>query len=195
MRPVGSTTVDSSVMDFTADRGGDGAAAAAAATGVEMVGDDRDGAEEIYGEGEVSSQCCGRLSPTAIVYMSAFVSSLTSVLLGYGECAHGLLTPGVGSCGKVEIGLDGVQRALLFSPNGHRVHWIGVHSSCDRCCLRCNYCGVDTIFQEFPDEGTSPLWLVSCCCSGILLLFAKPLPARVCPRQSVWFHPGPIPSK
>ncbi|CAN0282964.1 unnamed protein product, partial [Ectocarpus fasciculatus] len=81
MRPVGSTTVDSSVMDFTADRGGDGAAAAA--TGVEMVGDDRDGAEEIYGEGEVSSQCCGRLSPTAIVYMSAFVSSLTSVLLGY----------------------------------------------------------------------------------------------------------------
>ena len=36
-------------------------------------------------DGEVSSQCFAKLSPTMIVYMSAFVSSLTSVLLGYGE--------------------------------------------------------------------------------------------------------------
>lgn len=95
MRPVGATTVDSSVMDVTADGVGNGTAAAA--TGVEMVENDRDEVEEFYGEGEVSSQCCGRLSPTAVVYMSAFVSSLTSVLLGYGEYAHGLLMPGVGS--------------------------------------------------------------------------------------------------
>lgn len=87
MRPVGTTTVDSTVADFKAsseqgeddgDKGPGG--------GVEMVGD-REGAEEFYdGDTEVSSQCCGGLSPTTIVYMSAFVSSLTSVLLGYGEC-------------------------------------------------------------------------------------------------------------
>eukprot|EP00752_Nemacystus_decipiens_P008062 g7206.t1 len=86
MRPEGSTTVDSTVSDFSdataGDRGreeGDKASAG----GVEMVGD-REGAEEFYGAGaEVSSHCCGGLSPTTIVYMSAFVSSLTSVLLGY----------------------------------------------------------------------------------------------------------------
>lgn len=34
---------------------------------------------------EVSTGCFSRLSPTFVVYMAAFVSSLTSVLLGYGE--------------------------------------------------------------------------------------------------------------
>ncbi len=92
MRPVGTTTVDSSVADATfAGQGGEDSdkhsSGAAPAGGVEMVGD-RDGAEEYYGgEAEVSSHCCGGLSPTTIVYMSAFVSSLTSVLLGYGELA------------------------------------------------------------------------------------------------------------
>lgn len=46
--------------------------------------------DEVLDEGgaatEVSTGCFSRLSPTFIVYMSAFVSSLTSVLLGYGEC-------------------------------------------------------------------------------------------------------------
>eukprot|EP00903_Cladosiphon_okamuranus_P008516 g8180.t1 len=90
MRPVGTTTVDSTVSDPNAhahatgqgeeDGGGK---APADEGGMEMVGD-REGAEEFYdGEAEVSSQCCGGLSPTTIVYMSAFVSSLTSVLLGY----------------------------------------------------------------------------------------------------------------
>ena len=93
MRPVGTTAVDSTVSDFNAnaaDQGGDGGDKAPVG-GVEMVGD-REGAEEFYGgEAEVSSQCCGGLSPTTIVYMSAFVSSLTSVLLGYGESV--LVTP------------------------------------------------------------------------------------------------------
>lgn len=63
----------------------DGDKAPAGGGGVEMVGDS-EGAEEFYDRGaEVSSHCCGGLSPTTIVYMSAFVSSLTSVLLGYGE--------------------------------------------------------------------------------------------------------------
>lgn len=54
---------------------------------VEEEKDDGEGERErYYGKGgEVSSQCFTRLSPTTIVYMSAFVSSLTSVLLGYGE--------------------------------------------------------------------------------------------------------------
>ncbi|CAN0169914.1 unnamed protein product [Pylaiella littoralis] len=94
MRPVGTTTVDSSVTDpdtvggqvytdskYSSDR-------AAAANSVEMAGDREEAAEEEYydssAEGEVSTQCCcGGLSPTVVVYMSAFVSSLTSVLLGY----------------------------------------------------------------------------------------------------------------
>lgn len=37
------------------------------------------------GPTEICTGCCSRLSPTFMVYMSAFVSSLTSVLLGYGE--------------------------------------------------------------------------------------------------------------
>lgn len=94
MRPIGTTTVDSSVADITISGQGDGesekhSSGAAAGGGVEMVGE-RDGAEEYYGggEAEVSSHCCGGLSPTTIVYMSAFVSSLTSVLLGYGKLAN-----------------------------------------------------------------------------------------------------------
>ena len=48
--------------------------------------DGQDERERYYeNRGEVSSGCFARLSPTTIVYMSAFVSSLTSVLLGYGE--------------------------------------------------------------------------------------------------------------
>lgn len=51
---------------------------------------DADGNFDLGDEGgaatEVSAGCFSRLSPTFIVYMSAFVSSLTSVLLGYGEC-------------------------------------------------------------------------------------------------------------
>lgn len=39
------------------------------------------------------------------------------------------------------------------------------------------------------------LRLTSCCCGGILLLFASPLPARECPRLTVLLHPGSIPSK
>lgn len=96
MRPMGTTTVDSSVADSnTAGQGDDdsdkySSGAAGPTGGVEMVGE-RDGAEEYYGGGgEVSSHCCGGLSPTTIVYMSAFVSSLTSVLLGYGESAGGV---------------------------------------------------------------------------------------------------------
>jgi len=94
MRPIGTTTVDSSVADANTVGQGDGdsdkySSGTAPAGGVEMVGE-REGAEEYYGrsgEAEVSSHCCGGLSPTTIVYMSAFVSSLTSVLLGYGELA------------------------------------------------------------------------------------------------------------
>lgn len=99
MRPVGTTTADSTVSNFNAaDQGGDDRDKAAAG-GVEMVGD-REGAEEFYdGDTEVSSQCCGGLSPTTIVYMSAFVSSLTSVLLGYGECA-GVCVCARGRAGK-----------------------------------------------------------------------------------------------
>lgn len=94
MRPEGATRADSSVRDFPGD-GGDGGGGdnsgeytgGAAGGGVEMVGGGDEAAEGYDGaEVEVSSHCCcGRLSPTAIVYMSAFVSSLTSVLLGYGE--------------------------------------------------------------------------------------------------------------
>lgn len=89
MRPVGTATVDSTVADFNnaGDYGGNDGGGKAPAGGLEMVGE-REGAEEFYdGGAEVSSQCCGGLSPTTIVYMSAFVSSLTSVLLGYGESA------------------------------------------------------------------------------------------------------------
>lgn len=108
MRPVGTTTPDSSVAGsdtaggqaygdskYSSNGSGNGdGAATAGGDGVEMVGGtdvgyyDDDGVGGGGGEGEVSTPCCcGGLSPTAIVYMSAFVSSLTSVLLGYGECA------------------------------------------------------------------------------------------------------------
>ncbi|CBN73775.1 mannitol transporter, putative [Ectocarpus siliculosus] len=109
MRPVGATTVDSSVMDVAADSVGDGAAAAAA--GVEMVENDRDGVEEFYGEGEVSSQCCGRLSPTAVVYMSAFVSSLTSVLLGYDV---GVISGAIKYI-QEDFGLSTLQKGVIVS--------------------------------------------------------------------------------
>lgn len=86
MRPMGVTRADSSVRDlgeqglpdFSADSSEGGAADDGNGDGGSAVGVDVEVAE-------VSSQCFGRLSPTAIVYMSAFVSSLTSVLLGYGE--------------------------------------------------------------------------------------------------------------
>ncbi|CAM9113165.1 unnamed protein product [Ectocarpus sp. 13 AM-2016] len=109
MRPVGATTVDSSVMDVAADSAGNGTAAAA--SGVEMVENDRDEVEEIYGEGEVSSQCCGRLSPTAIVYMSAFVSSLTSVLLGYDV---GVISGAIKYI-QEDFGLSTLQKAIIVS--------------------------------------------------------------------------------
>ena len=104
MRPFGVTKTDSvgdfggqARQDYDHDRyGGDDAhrAASAGGTGVEVgsvvvVEEEKEGGGGgggYYGKGtEVSSGCLGNLSPTAIVYMSAFVSSLTSVLLGYGE--------------------------------------------------------------------------------------------------------------
>eukprot|EP00904_Undaria_pinnatifida_P012714 jgi/Undpi1/8573/HiC_scaffold_25.g11038.m1 len=102
MRPFGVTKTDSvgdfggqARQDYDHDRyGGDDAhrAASAGGTGAEVgsvvvVEEEKEGGGGgggYYGKGtEVSSGCLGNLSPTAIVYMSAFVSSLTSVLLGY----------------------------------------------------------------------------------------------------------------
>lgn len=62
------------------DSGDGGGARVRRGTGAAM--EMGDGVDDDYGDGFGG---VGRLSPTFIVYMSAFVSSLTSVLLGYGE--------------------------------------------------------------------------------------------------------------
>lgn len=94
MRPIGSTKVDSSVSGevisgtISMAESRDGAAGGGEGRGstveIEME-DDVYGNAGGDGQARVSTECFARLSPSTIVYMSAFVSSLTSVLLGYGE--------------------------------------------------------------------------------------------------------------
>ena len=96
MRPIGAAKADSSVsgeMDGdtsnvpdSRDVGRGEGVGGRGRESVEIVVDDNYYGD-VYGEGgaRVSTECFARLSPTTIVYISAFVSSLTSVLLGYGE--------------------------------------------------------------------------------------------------------------
>lgn len=86
MRPMGVTRVDSSVRDLGDQGLPDFSASDSEGRVAELDGDGHGSAVGVDVEvAEVSSGCFARLSPTTIVYMSAFVSSLTSVLLGYGK--------------------------------------------------------------------------------------------------------------
>ncbi|CAN0239873.1 unnamed protein product, partial [Discosporangium mesarthrocarpum] len=63
------------------------------------------------GPPEVSIGCCSHLSPQAIVYISAFISSLTSILLGYDV---GVMSGAIKYI-KSDLGLSTLQESIIVS--------------------------------------------------------------------------------
>lgn len=146
MRPVGSNRLDSTVQhlgeeglpeEFSKRHEAISGREGPAMPGDEDFSEGANGVMEVEydnGDGDISRAaevsvgcfCCSKLSPTFIVYMSAFVSSLTSVLLGYGEwpkrnvAAFRSSTPSCSSCvfdSLVEDSLDAlatVSKGKLF---------------------------------------------------------------------------------